>query len=69
MTSFSVRCRRGAVHDKVQFFVGTPEGSRALAGEVTLRRDETAALWRWLGGTTPVGGGDPEPIEVEVAHG
>jgi hypothetical protein len=56
------------VHDTVLVYVGSDPEQRALSGTLTMRRDESVAFWRWLGGAAVVGG-DPEPIEVEVPRG
>jgi hypothetical protein len=63
--SIHVRCTRGAVHDRVQVFIGPDEDHRASVGWLTTRREETAALWRLWGSTIPPGN-PPSDIYEEV---
>jgi hypothetical protein len=63
--SVHVRCTRGTAHDRVQFFFGPDADHRASAGWLTMRREETVALWHLLG-ASPRPGETPADIEAEV---
>jgi len=66
--SFRAVCRRGSAHDTVLIYGGPDPDHRALLGTMNMRREESIAFWRWIGGVRTIGDTLLD-YEVEVPRG